>query len=205
MTVISLPGGLSPSLVDASFDLVRADERLEMFGGQSKITTFTKAAWLFSFRLPGMNGHKFRHWKAVLAQLTTLSNTFYISPMEGGKPSTGYAGINPVVNGASQLGLTLNCDTLANNIAVADVGDYITVPTTAGPELKILTLPANTNGSGQVTFTFEPPLKQSPADTAEIVVVGAYGEFGLEQARAGWSVDAQLTGRMQIKAVEHIV
>jgi hypothetical protein len=67
--------------------------------------------------------------------------------------------------GGGQTGSTLNIDGAPNSITNwARAGDYFNV---AG-RLHRLTANANSNGSGQVTLNFEPPIYVAPADNAPI-------------------------------------
>jgi hypothetical protein len=65
-----------------------------------------------------------------------------------------------LVKGAGQSGTTLLVDGFTPSIQVAEEGDYFQVR----DEFKRLTANATSNGSGEVTFAFEPALRVSPAD-----------------------------------------
>lgn len=86
----------------------------------------------------------------------------------------GAGGGTPLVNGAGQTGNTLAIDGLPNSITgVYLKGDMLG----CSDMLFMVTVDANSNGSGQTTVTFEPPMWKVPADNAVITVVQPRGRF----------------------------
>ena len=69
------------------------------------------------------------------------------------------------VLGSGQTGRQLIVDDLPVSAAVALEGDWFQV----NSEFKRLTANATTNGSGQVTLNFKPPLRVSPIDNDEVI------------------------------------
>lgn len=147
------------------WQLARGDQALEFFDGGSVIVQGTKAVWLLSFPLVTQRISDTRAWWAALVQLAKLGNQFKAFP-PGWQQGAGYTGADPLVAGSGQLGLSLNCDGAANNDTVGLAGDPIEVNT----EVKVLTQDATSNGSGLVTFDFEPALRDSPANNAVVDV-----------------------------------
>ncbi len=111
-------------------------------------------------------------WQRARAMMAWLSavgayGTFTIAdPMNPGV-SSGQA--TALVNGAGQIGTTMNIDTMPPSTPIALAGEYFQV----GSEYKILTADLATNGSGQVLAQFRPALRASPADNATITFAGA--------------------------------
>jgi hypothetical protein len=89
--------------------------------------------------------------QAFLSKLRGRAGRVFLWDMSHYKPQ-GVASGSPLVNGASQTGASLITD------------DYVGV----NNELKRIVADSNSNGSGQSTLTFEPPLRSSPADNAAI-------------------------------------
>lgn len=146
--------------------LVRGDTAIEFLDGSAAIAQSTKALWQLSYPIKPLRLADARPWAAALVQLSKLGNTFEVYPpawIQG----AGYAGAAPEVIGSAQLGLSLNCDTAGISTTVALAGDFITV----NGETKMLTVDAVSNGTGLVTFTFEPALRASPADNATVNVL----------------------------------
>ena len=101
--------------------------------------------------------------RGFLAALRGRLNTAYVTPSD--LPNGTLVG-TPLVAGAGQTGSSLATDAWGNSQKVLAAGDYFEV----NGELKIMTADATTNGSGQVTLNFAPPLRSAPADNAAITV-----------------------------------
>ncbi len=109
-------------------------------------------------------------------------------------PKRGLYGGTPLVDGASQTGSTLAIDGGSNNITNwIRAGDYFSVVVNGEHELKMCTVDASTNGSGQIAvLDFEPRLRASPLNDAVIFVEDGTidkpeGIFHLTDANIGWS------------------
>ena len=101
-----------------------------------------------------------------------------------GVDNQGSFGGTPIVNGASQTGLTLNIDGASNNITGwIKAGDVFSV----NGEMKIATADANSNGSGQVTLSFSPRLRSSPPDSDPIETTAPTGVFMLSNPTQTWN------------------
>lgn len=110
-----------------------------------------------------------------------------------------------LVNGASQTGSSLWIDWLnasANNILRA--GDMVAVYTTAGWEMKRLTMALNSNSSGQAQMMFEPPLRASPADNAPVWIYQPRARFLLAEEEVGWSSRPGVLSDFSVTFVEDL-
>src|SRR5262245_1565178 len=105
--------------------------------------------------------------RVVIFDITHLN-----TPGSGRAPNGAGGGV-PLVNGASQSGISLATDAWSNNITnVVRAGDVIRI---AGlSPLYLITADANSNGAGQASLAISPPLVtgSSPADNAAITRVG---------------------------------
>jgi hypothetical protein len=103
--------------------------------------------------------------RAFLASLRGTAGRFWLSPP--GYLRVGSATGLPLVSGASQTGSSLITDGwTASQAGTLLAGDYFQFDA----ELKMMTADANSNGSGQATLNFVPPIRVSPADNAPIIV-----------------------------------
>lgn len=195
MTAITLP---STGLKRARMRLVGADRSLGSFTGASVIVESVEFLWALDFSLNPQDGATARAWKSALTQLSRLSNTFDYAPPEYSGNSAGYSGADPLVKGASQLGLSVDADGVTSSTAIAKEGDYIEV----GGELKILTADADSDGTGNVTFTFFPPLRSSPSDNAVIEIDAPKATFRMITSAAGWDLSPPLWHEFSVQAVE---
>lgn len=195
MAIITLPT-ISATLMDLR--LVRGDQTLEFFDGSEVIVQSNKAIWILSFPLNEQLLDAARPWQAALVQLAKPANQFQVTP-PGWSPGAAYTGANPLVFGASQLGLLLNCDGAAINDVVSLAGDFISV----NGEFKCLTQQANSDGAGLVTFNFEPALRESPLDNATVEVISPIITMRLFTPTATWIVRAPDIFNITINAIEH--
>jgi len=91
-----------------------------------------------------------------------------------------------LVNGANQTGSGLIIDGLPNSTTgLLLPGDWIEV----NLELKRITAPLNSDGSGNGFIQFSPPLRTSPADNTPIIVNAPFGRFIYSGNENGWQTE----------------
>lgn len=195
MAIITLP---AISARSTSLQLLRGDNILEFFSGAAVVVQSTKAVWILSFPLNELTLADVRVWTAALVQLAKSDNQFQVTP-PGWSAGAAYGGPTPLVLGAGQLGLSLNCDGASNNDTVALAGDFISV----NGEFKCLTQQADSNGTGLVTFNFEPALRQAPANNAPVEVIDPIITMRMLQPEAGWVITPPVQHTITINAIEH--
>ena len=107
----------------------------------------------------------------------------------------------PVVKGAGQTGKTLDIDgatpSTSNWIRAGDIFQV-------GSELKEQAIDADSDGSGNVTLTFGPRLRASPADNAAIVVSSPVGQFIKSEQLSTVTIRAGGYGGGVIRAIEDV-
>jgi len=124
------------------------------------------ARWKAEITLRRMKPTEAAQWIAFFLACRGMSDTFQLGDPNWPK-NYGVGTGSPVVNGAGQTGTSLNITGATANITNwLRAGDYFSV----NGELKRLVAPCNTNGSGQTTLLFEPPLRNSPSNSAVITV-----------------------------------
>lgn len=113
-----------------------------------------------------------------MAALRGRVNSFFLWDHSRETP-VGSAGGTPVVNGASQTGTTLATSgwPLSTN-GILLPGDRFEV----GGELKEIDTQADSDGSGNATLSFFPPIRFSPADSAALTVNSPKATFRLASA-----------------------
>ncbi len=132
-------------------------------------------------------------WAAFLLELDGVYGTFLLGdPSFLAKGARGALGGIPLVNGGSQTGKNLNIDGLTPSVTNwIRKGDYFQLGTGAASRLYKCSQSANSNGSGQATLQFWPPIVTAPTDNATVTVTGAMGEFRLA-AQVEYSIDEAL-------------
>ena len=101
-----------------------------------------------------------------------------------GNTQRGAFGGTPLVAGANQTGTSIDIDGASTGITNwIRAGDMFSV----NGELKMCTDDANSDGSGNVTINFVPPLRRAPADNAVITTTDATGTFMLIDNVFGWT------------------
>lgn len=106
-------------------------------------------------------------WRSFIAKARGAANDFQV-PVDPVAQSAATA--TPLVNGAGQLGRTLNTDGWPTSTTVLQAGQYVTI----NNQLLQLTENVTSNGSGVATLTFEPPIRVSPSDNAAIEFKNPY-------------------------------
>lgn len=120
--------------------------------------------WRATWTLPPMTKADAAPWIAFFLQLKGRLNTFTASDPDWQANLGAWSG-TPLVKGASQTGNSLIIDGCTNSITGwGKAGDYFNV----NSKLYRLTADCNTNGSGETTLVFEPPIYVAPADNAPI-------------------------------------
>jgi len=157
--------------------------------------------WTGTLTFTNLKDAEARVMRAFITSLRGQSGRFYLVP-----PSYTRAGIGtgtPLVKGVNQTGSSVVTDGwTANQTAAVCAGDYITI----NDELKMVTVDGNTNSLGEVTISFVPPIRVSPADNEAISVVNPTGIFMLSDAKqARWQVQPTPIYAMSIAVEEALV
>ncbi len=194
MALITIPSVPANSI---EMFLVRRGVALEGLSGAEVFVDPPGTRWGLNFTLKPLSIADAREWQAALIQLAKLNNSFEITP-PGWLSGTGYAGANPLVNGASQAGLSLICDGASFSTAISSKGDYISF----NNELKMLTAAASTDGAGNVTFPFEPAMRAAPSDGATVNVKTPVLTARLLSPKASWAIKLGDIYGFQVQAVE---
>lgn len=168
---------------------------------------FAGAHWMGEYLLPAMAEADGEPWAAKLAELDGPAGRFYAGdPFRiGPRGTASVTPGTPVVNGASQTGKTLAIDGLPlSETNYLSVGDYVAydVPS-GGRQMHKLTAQADTDGTGAVTLAIRPPIRESPADGATILLSPATCVMRLvDDGQARWSVSETGIFTVAFAAVE---
>jgi hypothetical protein len=159
------------------------------------------ARWAASFTLENLPDDDAAKLQSFLVKLRGQAGRFYMWNMARENPR-GIATGTPLVNGASQSGITLAIDGCNPNITNWLLeGDYFEV----NGELKMVTANCNTNESGQTAITFEPPLRSSPPDNAVITLTKPKCKMMLNDAEVSWNTRSPIITNIPISCIEVLI
>jgi len=166
MTTIAFP---TLSFADASAVDIGLKANTQVFvsdlSGYAQTLELPGARWTLSFAFPPLRRQDARLLAAFLAQLRGQANRARV-PVWGRKSPVGtWAGAGSV-NGGSQTGAQLVTHGFTAG-ATVKAGDFFNVGTNG--ELKVVTQDGAADGGGNLTVSFEPPLRASPADGTALV------------------------------------
>jgi hypothetical protein len=175
-TALPVPSGMTFGLHSNTFAF---DSPLS---GTVQTVSLPGARWIATLQWATLTIEQAALLQVMLVQLRGRANRLVLWNLARQTPR-GVGGGTPLVNGAAQTGASINIDGLpisTNNIYLP--GDFLGI----SGELKMVTAPTNSNGSGQATVTFEPPLRASPADNSAIVTAQPTAKFVLASNDVAW-------------------
>lgn len=160
--------------------------------------------WEASLGLPLMKRATAAPWIAALASLGGQFGTFYLGDPDA-RTARGIATGAPLVQGASQTGLTLVTDGWTiNQTGILLAGDYIQIGSGAAQRMYMVTVDADSDGSGDSTLDIWPRLRESPANNAVITVSNCKGVFRLQSSEDSWAADFRGLFQIKLDAIEAI-
>lgn len=200
MTLITLPSDLN--IKESSIRLRSFQQKFTSpLSGFTQIGATTSSKWEIDLTLAPLKNAQVGAIKAFLVKLKGMENTFKIYdpdrklPLGSARTTAG----TPKVNGANQVGTTLNVDGLPlSATGYLLEGDYIEF----NNEFHMVVEQVNTNGSGQAAIKIEPPIKTSPADNADVIVTNAGCIVRLSEPKIEWSSDKNKIHYINFSGIE---
>lgn len=180
--------GLTSNTMSFSSPLSGAMQTVEMPG----------ARWRCSFVMENLAEADAALLQALLVQLRGQANRLLLHNFARPTPR-GTATGTPLVNGASQTGVSLITDGWTAGITALRTGDFFGV----NGELKMVTADAVADGSGNATISFEPPLRSSPADNAAITTTKPLAIFMLSSPDSGWDTQPYRISNVPLDLIEN--
>jgi len=153
--------------------------------------------WRFVFYWEDLDDTNMADLTAFIVQARGGAERFKLGDLYRTTPR-GAGGGTPLVAGASQSGASLTTDGWPNSTLVLKRGDFFEV----NGELKMVVADVTSNGTGQATVTFEPPLRASPADNAPLTTASPGATFRLEEPKNEWDHQAGFATNVTLTAVE---
>lgn len=184
MTTITIP--TTPKPQSMTWRLVQpAQNNVSQWTGARQVLASGRGWWECQITYPPIVGTaSFNAWRAFIAKMRGMANDvrIYVDPTEQYALGTGdenlilsftqrayqttgtIASLTAFVNGAGQTGRSLNVSGFPVSTLVLSAGEFVTV----GNQLLQLTEDVTSDVSGNATITFEPAIRVSPANAAEV-------------------------------------
>jgi hypothetical protein len=161
MATITLPSTPKPQSMSWRF-VMPSQTNVSGWTGKRQTIASGRGWWECQITLPPIVGTSLINpWRSFIAQARGRTNDFQI-PVDPTAQSA--SGATALVNGAGQTGRSLATDGWPASTTVLQAGQFVTV----NNQLLQLTANVTSNGSGQATISFEPPIRVAPSDNAVI-------------------------------------
>jgi hypothetical protein len=167
MSTITLPS--TPKPQSLTWRLIQpAQVNVSSWTGGRQVLPSNRGWWECQLTLPPIvTTALVNPWRSFIAQMRGTVNDTQI-PVDATAQSA--IANTMLVNGANQTGRSINVDGLPNSTTVLTAGQFVTI----GNQLLQLTANVTTNASGQATLSFEPAIRNAPADNAVVEFKNPY-------------------------------
>lgn len=167
--------------------------------GRRNVRQLGTQKWVFSLQYPStLSRNQFMPIMGFLMEQEGRFETFTYTP-EDLKTPRGAAAGTPLVNGISQAGSSLITDGWTNNILQVKIGDVFKL---AGTKVYMITQNGTSDGSGNLTINFKPPLVESPADDEALVVTSVPFTVQLRDDNIKYSASGPLHYQQNVDMIE---
>ncbi|KKN45867.1 hypothetical protein LCGC14_0678620 [marine sediment metagenome] len=154
-------------------------ESVSPFTFERQIQTHQGMLWLAGITLAPMKRASAEEWRSFFLKLNGKQGTFLMGDL-GAKFPRGIAAGTPLVDGAGQTGQELDTKGWTTEITgILKAGDYIQIGTGLTSRLYKNLNDVNSDSGGLATLDIWPRLRESPANSAVIVVSEPKGLFRL--------------------------
>lgn len=165
--------------------------------GAKQFKELSGSRWAGSFTWSNRQGLEARTLKGQLQGLRGQIEDFRITPPD--HEGLGTAVGSGVVNGASQTGSSIITDGwVVNQPILLEIGDYFEI----NGELKQVTLRAASDGAGNSTIQFQPPIRKSPANGSAVITTNPKVTMRLTSPFTAHSLSAPVIYAVSIEAEE---
>jgi hypothetical protein len=174
------------------------------FTYKQQIYNHTGQRWEAECQIPPLKRDDAEEWIAWLLSMKGQGGTFLLGdPL--GATARGTLGGTPVVNGAAQIGGSLDIDGCTVSVTNwLKAGDYIQLGSASTATLHKILQNVNTNVSGQATLDIWPSMRTAPTDGATVITSNAVGRFRLNSGQQDWSINNISSYGITFAAVEAI-
>jgi len=154
--------------------------------------------WGASFSYAPMDRSTAEDLLAVFLKCNGSKGSFLLGDPGSATPR-GIGTGTPLVKGAGQTGNDLITDGWTiSQTGILKVGDWIQLEN----HLYKVLIDANSDGSGNATFTIWPNLRSAPADNAALTVISAKGKFRLTTSEGELTLNNAILYGLNLEAIE---
>lgn len=166
---------------------------------KEQIYSYEAERWVLNVSYPPLTPVQAKQLRAFILSLKGRIGTFKAGDPQNASPA-GNPGNNVKINGSHSVGAyTMNLKglNLSTTKALA-AGDDLEV----NGSLYTVLQDVNSNGSGQATVDIMPGIRTALSDNTTVIVENPRGTFRLDDAKLGWSGNADRYYDISIAAVE---
>ncbi len=200
MTDVTFPSGVY--WTNFGYEMVRASFGMASpYTGRTQILQSPYAVWMVEGGLIPYEKTDVGPIKSWLMKMSGKANRTKLLLPDADRNALGTTQLGTVKTTASSGSTSITAQGYTPSTALAQEGDYVNI----GDELKVITSVYTSNGSGEETFTFAPPLRnEQTAGT----VVRLHDNFlwvrAAEDNIATWSITAPVEHAIELKFVEDV-
>lgn len=203
MAIITLPTAFSFTSIK-KFALDRQGNTVRSrYSGVRQTIVYPYAVWILEGTLVEYDGAQARALRSFLVQLEGQKNSFRLPVPGHSRPTTAYnsnAFVNNVA-GIAARATSMAVDGVTASIPILNEGDYFTV----NDELKVCTVATASNGAGQATINFMPPMRKAVPDNTVVVFVNpTILMHSQNDDVANWGIGPPYRHKINFEAIEVI-
>jgi hypothetical protein len=167
--ILNWPLGIVPAPKTATWRLVaNTQQHVSPLDQTVQTLELVGARWSCDATWSGLKPDEWRAFEAFIARLRGAAGRFKWWPPHAWTPRGSMAGA-PQVVGPNQSGSSLTTQGWTPNSAnVLRTGDFISIATSLGVELKVVRADVSSDAAGRATITFDPPLRRAPLEFTAI-------------------------------------
>lgn len=204
MALITFPTIKAPSSI--TFGLKGSAQTFTSeFTGSSQYVRLPGSRWYGTANWENLDGADLEKLKAFLAQVEGPHNTFAFGDVSRDTPRSGLASdivletVTASTIAAHSTQFSIEKDSTSASISGTVnaflIGDYFSVVSSKGTELKIVTADTTIANTGTSTLNFAPPLRGTVSDGANLTHIAPRGIMRLvDNQQAMWDIRAPIIG-----------
>ena len=171
------------------------------YTGRTQILQSPYAVWMVEGGLIPYEKTNVGPIKSWLMKMSGKANRTKLLLPDANLNSLGTTQVGTLKSAASSGATSVTVEGYTPSTALASEGDFVNI----GDELKVITSTYTSDGSGEETFTFEPPLRN---DQTLGTVVKLHDNFlwvrAAEDNIAAWSITSPVEHAIELKFVEDV-